>query len=80
MNRIYRIEEKYYENPGIPFTRGRQSSSRRDIKRISPILYVWGWLTQLLDECEAAGVKNECDHCWTFSIKGSSFTLQDAMK
>lgn len=39
-SRIYRIE--ILEDLGIPFTREQASSSRRDIKRISPIFMFQG--------------------------------------
>ena len=55
-SRIYRIENTM-KDLGIPFTREQAELFQKRYKENQSHLHVSGVMTQLLDECEAAGVK-----------------------
>lgn len=55
-SRIYRIENTM-KDLGIPFTREQAELFQERYKENQSHLHVSGVMTQLLDECEAAGVK-----------------------
>ena len=70
-SRIYRIENTMQRTWEFPFTREQAELFQERYKENQSRSSCSGVMTQLLDECEAAGVKIGRDHQRTFFPSGS---------